>query len=74
MKKLSIVFAVISLLTLNSCKKEYTCRCTTDYIAPTLSDIWVDYGVTASTKSKAQESCDLYELTTSINVTTCEIK
>ncbi len=66
MKKVSLVLGVLFLMTLalSSCKKEYTCSCSSGGVS-------VDFTIAKTTKADAKSKCD------ALNVglyTSCAIK
>lgn len=70
MKKLLFVFAIAALGSLASCKKDYTCTCTTkvDGMDPvSTSQTWED-----QKKSDAEEACDKLN-DAGGTTTTCEL-
>lgn len=74
MKKLSTILAVIAVVSLASCKKDYTCECKS-----TPSDSFYDYSTTFhAKKADAKTACDVLDYTTSNGTSTvtvnCEIK
>ena len=74
MKKLLLV-AAVAAFTMTSCKKDYTCECTTS-----VSILGVTTSATASTtikdtKKKAKETCEKGTVSNSAgSTTTCKIK
>jgi hypothetical protein len=71
MKKMILGVAALSLLTLASCKKDYTCECTTSVTG--FDDISVSTTIN-ETKKNAEEACEAGAATTSFSSVTCEIK
>ena len=74
MKKVLLFVAVVTATSFASCKKDYTCKCTTTYsgsFAGTPSST-VDSGKFKTTKKKAKTICDVYESSDSNSTTTCE--
>ncbi len=70
MKKLFFSIFCLLTLTLVSCKKDYTCKCTTLWSD---GEVWTDsYTINAKEKD-AKTECDSYETTGSEYVETCEI-
>ncbi len=53
MKNLAIIIAGTACLALSSCKKEYTCTCTSSYDGKVVSA-----GKGRNTKEKAKENCE----------------
>ena len=56
-----------------SCKKNYTCECTTTYTNGTPSYTETT-GAFRTTKKKAKDVCDVYEYSDSYETTTCVAK
>ena len=69
MKKF-IAIAALGVLTLASCKKEYTCECTTTGLGLTVSA----ETVIKDTKKKAEDTCTAGSTTNGGASTTCKIK
>jgi hypothetical protein len=74
MKKVFLFAAVISAFSFASCKKDYTCTCTTSYAGLTASTSTTIH----DTKSKASSACTAEETSSSVGgvsaTTTCVIK
>ncbi len=66
-KILSVALALIFVVALSSCKKEYTCKCTVNGIAAGSSTI-------KDTKSKAKSKCDEGDSNVLGIVTDCELQ
>ena len=71
MKKL--LFFVIIGVAFASCKKNYTCSCTTTYTNGSPTETFTT-GAFKTTKKKAKTICDVYEYTDSDETTTCVAK
>lgn len=69
MKKF-IAIAALGVLTLASCKKDYTCECTTTALGLTASASTT----INNTKKKAEEACTAGSTTANGATTTCKIK
>ncbi len=74
MKKLVLLSSVLACLSLGSCKKDYTCSCTTTAGANTATTT----STIKDTESKAKETCEKGSSTTTLagitSTTKCEIK
>jgi hypothetical protein len=71
MKKLSVLaIAAIFTLGLSSCKKDWTCTCTTTVTGFGTTTV---SGTIKDTKKNAKEECDKGDATTSVGSTACEI-
>ena len=69
MKKLSTILAVIAVVSLASCKKDYTCECKS-----TPSDSFYDYSTTFhAKKADAKTACDVLDYTTSNGTSTVTV-
>ena len=71
MKKVLLFVAVVTAFSFASCRKDYTCVCTTTYAngAPSTTDSTFKF---KTTKKKAKTICDVYESSDSYSTTTCE--
>jgi hypothetical protein len=67
---LSIAAVTVALVSLSSCKKDYTCECTSNSTGTVLSTLQIP----DSKKSDAQSSCDAWEAQYAILGLTCELK
>jgi hypothetical protein len=78
MKKINLIFGVILLLTFNSCKKEYTCVCSTSAGIPGFPIPDTETNLGKLTKKKAETQCSSRNTNTSLLgftvTTTCELK
>ncbi len=70
MKKLLLFVAVVTAFSFASCRKDYTCQCTTTYTngSPTTTDNTYRF---KTTKRRAQTICDTNESSSSYSTTTC---
>lgn len=69
-KLLSIAVVSAALISLSSCKKDYTCECTSTSSESVLSTLQIP----DSKKSDAQSACDAWEAQYAILGLTCELK
>ena len=67
MKKVLFSALVLGAMTLVSCKKDYTCECTSTNGS---SSSTVSYTFNA-TKKDAKEACDVYTVSSGTSSTTC---
>ncbi|HTN18604.1 MAG TPA: hypothetical protein VL092_13020 [Chitinophagaceae bacterium] len=71
MKKLVLAVAALGLISLTSCKKDYTCECTVSGLGSTSTTI-------KDTKKKAKDACEKMSSSVSMGGTTitssCAIK
>lgn len=71
MRKLSTILALVAVVSLASCKKDYTCECTS---------VDTTFGTTTSTitingkKKDVEKACDAFEYSYADDVQTCKIK
>jgi Ni/Co efflux regulator RcnB len=72
MKKLVLSIAALALVatTMTSCKKDYTCECTTTALGITVSE----EKTINDTKKNAEAECDKGDLNVSGITTSCSIK
>ena len=79
MKKVALVISMFALVTLYSCKKDWTCTCViTETVGTYVNTTSDDFGISNESKSDAKDECnqDDSNLTdsTGVNiVTACEI-
>jgi hypothetical protein len=71
MKKLTLTLVAVAAMSLTSCVKSYTCRCTTTGSPGGLTDGYQDAPL-KSTKSAAKKSCNKTETSNGIT-TKCEL-
>jgi len=66
MKKFTLILGVLSLMaiTFSSCKKEWTCTCTTGAVS-------IDVTIAKTTKADAKEKCDAFDIG---SITDCSLK
>lgn len=73
MKKLSTILAVVAVISLASCKKDYTCECTyTDssgFFDNSTSTITIN-----GKKKDVEKSCDAFDYTSGTTSNSCKIK
>lgn len=78
MKKLVLAIAALGLVSLTSCKKEYTCSCTTFSNAPGFTATTVEGKTDKMKKSDAKTKCEAGSSSTTAGGYTsgakCEIK
>ncbi len=72
MKKVILV-AAVGMLALASCKKDYTCECTTTDSSGFFDDVSTSVTINA-TKSDAETTCSGSEVTAGTLTTKCELK
>lgn len=71
MKKIVLALAAFGLVTMTSCKKEWTCKCTTTVGGVSTS---VEGKTDKTTRKKAKEACEKGSGSALGITTTCEIK
>lgn len=71
MKKVILSVAVFGALALVSCKKDYTCECTTSDGSTTTGTVSTTI---TDTKKKATDACEAMSATAGTLSTTCKIK
>lgn len=68
-RNLTIAFAGFAMIALTSCKKDYTCECTTTVVG--LDPITQNYELKDAKKKDAEDACDQLGLNA---FTTCTLK
>jgi len=71
-KLLSIAAVTVALVSLSSCKKDYTCSCT--YTATGLGTQTTNTTIADAKKKDAETACDNIQTTYSLLGGTCELK
>lgn len=71
MRKLTTILALLAVVSLGSCKKDYTCECTTTYSDGTKATSSITYN---GKKKDVKESCDALSVSTSAGSVSCDIK
>lgn len=74
MKKVMILVAAFAVVGLTSCKKDWTCECTTSDSSGTLDDVSASVTLTDLNKSDAETACSGNEVTVGTLSTTCELQ
>ena len=71
-KLLSIAAVTLALVSLSSCKKDYTCTC--NYTIVGFGDYEQTLGIPNSSKKNAESACDAWEADYANYSPTCELK
>lgn len=74
MKKLLFVFAIAAVGSLASCKKDYTCECTTTDSSGAFETVTTEYDINDAKKSDAEDACDGRNSSVGTLSTTCELQ
>lgn len=72
MKKVMLFAAVVTAFSFASCKKDYTCKCTTVYAGGSSPTVVSETGSYKATKKKSKTVCAGLESTDASQTTTCE--
>jgi hypothetical protein len=73
MKK-TIILVAIAIFSLASCKKDYTCECTTSYGIAGVADVKSEVAYKDVKKKDAKASCNALSTTVGTASTKCEMK
>ena len=74
MKKVLFSLAVVALFAATSCKKDYTCECTTTSTVDGVDDFTSEVELLNVSKSDAEDACDAADISTGVTTTSCDLK